>query len=191
MHLNFDKLRWIAVFSRYESGDTPNASPPDISAPQSFQCPVRTVLPDWFCQKLIKNAKIPSKIVKIWLFLWNPNLVALKPQLPETGSWGFSATRYGFHKIAKSWLFYWGFWHFWLIFGKTNLVILNPQLPVSGSWGFSATRYGFHKKAKSWLFYWGFWHFWEIFGKTTSGNTVRTGHQNNWDSLMSGFHYVR
>ena len=111
---------------------------PDISAPPSFQCPVRTVLPDWFCQKLIKNAKIPSKIVKIWLFLWNPNLVALKPQLPETGSWGFSATRYGFHKIAKSWLFYWGFWHFW-----------------------------------------------EIFGKTTSGNTVRTGHQNNWDGLMS------
>ena len=90
-----------------------------------------------------------------------------------------------FTKIAKSWLFYWGFWHFWLIFGKTNLVILNPQLPVSGSWGFSATRYGFHKKAKSWLFYWAFWHFCEIFGKTASGNTVQTGHQNNWDGLMS------
>ena len=32
----------------------------------------------WFCQKLLKKAKTNTQIMKIWLFLWNPHLVAPK-----------------------------------------------------------------------------------------------------------------
>ena len=144
------------------------------------------MLPDLDFTKIAKSWLFYCGFWHFWLIFGKTNLVTLNSQLPVSGSWGFSATRYGFHKKAKSWLFYWGFWHFWLIFGKTNLVILNAQLPVSGSWGFSATRYGFKKKSQILTILLGFRHFLLIFGKTTSGNTVRTGHQNNWDGLMSG-----
>ena len=32
-------------------------------------CPVLASYQMWFCQKMLKNAKTNSKIVKIWLFL--------------------------------------------------------------------------------------------------------------------------
>ena len=83
----------------------------------------------WFCQKLLKNAKYNSQIVKIWRFLWNPHLVALKSSTSSshtnrnyrTGSqqlWHYQ--KWLFTKISKIALFDCYFWHFWAIFGKTT-----------------------------------------------------------------------
>ena len=41
-------------------------------------CPVLASYQMWFCQKMLKNVKTNNKIVKIWLFLWNPHLIAPK-----------------------------------------------------------------------------------------------------------------
>ena len=38
--------------------------------PKGWKCPVLASYQMWFCQKLLKNAKNHSKIVKIWPFLW-------------------------------------------------------------------------------------------------------------------------
>ena len=44
---------------------------PDISALLSFLCSIQTVVTKVVWQKLAKKAKIPTRKVKIWLFLWN------------------------------------------------------------------------------------------------------------------------
>ena len=79
-------------------------------------CPVLGSYQMWFGQKLLKKAKTNSKIMKIWLFLWNPLLVAPKSaisgflaflnnfwpkilQKPEMAN--FCATRSGFHKNSQ------------------------------------------------------------------------------------------
>ena len=40
------------------------------ASPKGWKCPVLANYQMWFFQKLLKNAKNHSKIVKIWPFLW-------------------------------------------------------------------------------------------------------------------------
>ena len=114
------------------------AKPPECHILASYQM--------WFCQKLLKNAKNNSKIVKIWWFLWNLLLVAPKSttsiffgvfdqflatnysKTPKTGSCGFWYYQmWFFTKIAKSRLFYCNFWRFSAIFGQTTSGSLPKQ----------------------------------------------------------------
>ena len=103
------------------------------------ECPVLASYQMWYCQKLLKNAKFPSKIVKIWPFLWKVTsgsaeiqnfrfwafLSNVWPKIVQkcqkTGSCGFQQYQMWLStKMAQYWLFYCGFWHFWAIFGKTT-----------------------------------------------------------------------
>ena len=48
------------------------------------ECPLLASYQMWFCQKLLKNTKYNSQIVKSWQFLWNPHLVV--PKSSTSGS---------------------------------------------------------------------------------------------------------
>ena len=80
-NLEQHNLIWVGIFMRFSlmfsSGDMTRHQDVWIGIPHGF------------CQRLLKTAKISSKIANIWLFLWNPFLVALKSKF---GKFGFNPT---------------------------------------------------------------------------------------------------
>ena len=77
------------------------AKPPECHILASYQM--------WFGQKLLKNTKNNSKMVKNW------SKTPKKRKL-----WILVLPEVDFTKITKSWLFYCYFWRFWAIFGQTT-----------------------------------------------------------------------
>ena len=90
----------------------------------------------WFGQKLFKNAKITTKIMKIWLFCEIQSGNAQNRPFPV-------------------------FWHFLTIFGQK--LFKNAKKPEMADFG--RYQIGFHKIAKSSLFQWQFWHFEKFLAK--------------------------
>ena len=108
------------------------AKPPECHILASYQM--------WFGQKLLKNAKNNSKIVKIWWFLWNPLLVAPKSttsvffgifdqflaknwsKTPKTGSCEFWHYQIGFSQKSPN------LDYFSVIFGVFEQFLAKPHL---------------------------------------------------------------
>ena len=105
-------------------------------------CPVLVSYQMWFGQKLFKNAKITTKIMKIWLFC--------EIQSGNAQNWPFPV-----------------FWHFSTIFGQK--LFKNAKKPEMADFG--ATRSGFHKNSQIFIilllvlaFLSNFWpnHIWQL-----------------------------
>ena len=80
--------------------------------PKGSDCPVLASYQMWFCQKLLKNAKNNTKIVKIWRFLWKATSGSTKiHNLRFFGVFDQFCCEFWhyqmwlFTKIVKSWLF--------------------------------------------------------------------------------------
>ena len=107
----------------------------------------------WFGQKLFKNAKIITKIVKIWQFLWNPLLVA--PQMLTSGSLIYISIRTG----------RWWFWRYqmWISQKLPNLYYFTGDFGVLEQ--FLAKP---HLLARQNVTFW-------RFGKNMSANNTKSG----------------
>ena len=128
---------------------------------KGWKCHILTSYQMWFCPKLLKNAKITSKMVKIWPFLWNPHLVA-----PKSTTSGFLA-----------------------LFGVFEQFLANNCSKTSKKrklWISALPDVNFTKITKTSLFCCYFWSFWAIFGKTTSGSSPKQDKSGPLEKNMSG-----